>query len=433
MRKRISPFQTLMLLVFLAAAVYFGFRVFTNKDDGKLRASGTIEAVEVNVSPETSGKIKEVLADEGQSAKNGDPLLTLDDSLLAAQRTVTSAQVDSAKAALATAQHNYDMTLQNALITEQSTTAIKWQASAPKLFNQPSWYFTQSEQIESAQAAVETTQKELEDAQANLEKVIADLNNADFLQAEKRLADARAIYLIVYDVKQQAEYAVQAGGLVDASYDNYNAAEKELRDAQRQYNSLLKSKAATAVRDARGQLGIAQQQYDMAYARLISLQTGTQSPAVVAASNTLEQAKTALAQAEASLALIDAQMKKLTIYAPMDGVILARNVDPGEFVQPGASTITMANLDELTITVYVPEDRTGEISLGQEVQVTVDSFPDETFTAMVSKIADQAEFTPRNVQTVAGRSSTVYAVKLKVSDPEGKLKLGMPADVVFTK
>jgi HlyD family secretion protein len=91
----------------------------------------------------------------------------------------------------------------------------------------------------------------------------------------------------------------------------------------------------------------------------------------------------------------------------------------------------MANLNDLTITVYVPEDRYGEIHLGQEVSVSVDSFPGQTFTATVSSIADQAEFTPRNVQTVQGRSATVYAVKLKVSDPEGKLKLGMPADVVF--
>ncbi len=81
----------------------------------------------------------------------------------------------------------------------------------------------------------------------------------------------------------------------------------------------------------------------------------------------------------------------------------------------------------------VPEDRYGEIHIGQEATVTVDSFPGQTFKATVTKIADQAEFTPRNVQTVEGRSATVYAVKLKVNDPEGKLKLGMPADVVFVQ
>jgi HlyD family secretion protein len=117
----------------------------------------------------------------------------------------------------------------------------------------------------------------------------------------------------------------------------------------------------------------------------------------------------------------------------MDGVVLVRNVEPGEFVQPGAVALTMADLNNLTITVYVPEDHYGEITLGQQAIVTVDSFAGETFTAEVIHIADQAEFTPRNVQTVEGRSSTVYAIKLKVTDLEGKLKIGMPADVTFEK
>jgi HlyD family secretion protein len=110
---------------------------------------------------------------------------------------------------------------------------------------------------------------------------------------------------------------------------------------------------------------------------------------------------------------------------------LTRNIEPGEFVQPGSVAFSMADLDDITITVYVPEDRYGQISLGQQAHVTVDSFPGETFAAEVIHIADQAEFTPRNVQTVEGRSSTVYAIKLKVMNSNGKLKIGMPADVLF--
>jgi HlyD family secretion protein len=117
----------------------------------------------------------------------------------------------------------------------------------------------------------------------------------------------------------------------------------------------------------------------------------------------------------------------------MDGVILTRNVEPGEFVQPGAVVFAIGDLNNVTITVYVPEDRYGQITLGQQAQVTADSFPGETFTAEVIHIADQAEFTPRNIQTVEGRSSTVYAIKLKVTDSEGKLKIGMPADVTFAR
>jgi HlyD family secretion protein len=152
---------------------------------------------------------------------------------------------------------------------------------------------------------------------------------------------------------------------------------------------------------------------------------------VIAAAKALDQSKFALAQAEASLALIDAQIAKLTVNAPMSGVVLTRNVEPGEFVQPGATTLTLGNINEMTITVYIPENHYGEISLGQSATLTVDSFPDVTFDATVIQIADKAEFTPRNVQTVEGRSSTVFAIKLSVQDLEGKLKIGMPADVVF--
>ena len=91
----------------------------------------------------------------------------------------------------------------------------------------------------------------------------------------------------------------------------------------------------------------------------------------------------------------------------------------------------VARLDELTITVYVPEDRVGEVSLGQTANVSVDSFPGVVFIAAVSYISDQAEFTPRNVQTVSGRKNMVFAIKLKLNDTSEKLKPGMPADVTF--
>jgi len=117
----------------------------------------------------------------------------------------------------------------------------------------------------------------------------------------------------------------------------------------------------------------------------------------------------------------------------MSGVILTRSVEPGEFVQPGAVANYLGRSQPMTITVYVPEDRYGQIHRGQTAIVEVDSFPGLTFDAQVTNISDHAEFTPRNVQSVEGRSATVYAVKLAVIDAEGRLKPGMPADVSFTE
>lgn len=420
-----------IILLIVVFSIYFIVTQTAGADETALTASGTIEATQVNVAPEIAGRVTEVLAEEGQPVSKDQALLRLDPSLLNAQRAVASAAVDSANAALAAAQTKYDQTLETALAAQAAQRAKDWQVNAPGEFDQPNWYIEQDEQIAAAQAELDAAQTAIDDALANLDKVINRLDTADYLDAEKTLAEARAAFVIAEQVKDQASDASDNTGLLDAAQDYYDEALADLDDAEEAYNDLLDTEAAEDVEYARGQVLVAQQRYDAAYARLLTLQTGEQSPAVIAAAKTLDQAKSALAQAEANLALIDAQIAKLTVHAPMSGVVLSRNVEPGEFVQPGSTTLTLGNISELTITVYVPEDRYGEISLGQTAEVTVDSFPGEVFTAAVIQIADKAEFTPRNVQTVEGRSSTVFAVKLKVEDPEGKLKIGMPADVVF--
>ncbi len=420
-----------IVVLAVIAALYFGLANLKGNDNGELTASGSIEATIVNVSPELAGRILGVDVVEGALVTKNDPLLHLDPSLLTAQRAVTSSQVDSANAALASAQTKYDQTLQAALSAQESLRAKDLRFSAPDEFNQPAWYFEQSEQITAAQLEVDNAHIALDDSLVNLDKVITDLNNAEYVTAEKRLAESRAAFLVANTVKVQAENAAEGGGLQDAAYDYYNLALDELNAAQDDFNALTDTEAEDTVQYARGQVIVAQQRYDAAYTRFLSLQTGAQSPAVISANNALDQALSAVAQAESNLALIDTQIAKLDVFAVMDGVVLTRNVEPGEFVQPGATSLTMADLTDLTITVYVPEDRYGKVSLGQTAEVRVDSFPDLTFTAIVVHIADQAEFTPRNVQTVEGRSSTFYAIKLKVNDPDGKLKIGMPADVVF--
>jgi len=147
----------------------------------------------------------------------------------------------------------------------------------------------------------------------------------------------------------------------------------------------------------------------------------------------LKAADAALLQGQAELDLIDVQVKKLTVVSPIDGVVLNQIVEVGEVVQVGTPVMTVGRLSTLKITVYLPEDRYGEIMLGQEARVTVDSFPGQEFPATVVYIADQAEYTPRNVQTVEGRRNTVFAIELKIENADGKLKPGMPADVDFEK
>ena len=446
-------------------------------DSTALQASGQIEATEVSVSPEIGGQVAEVLVTEGDAVKAGDPILHIEDKLLTAQHQAAAASVGTAKsayqaaeAAYASAQTQYQITLEAARAADSSNRTQDWVGKRPDPFNQPKWYFTREENVVAAQAVVETAQGNLDTAQANLDKVIKDLNNADFLEAEKRLADARITYELTKAVYERAKLSkeitspaeltypdiplnfqgsyqdriaiakdlAEDPNLVHAAQRAYDEAKSELQAAQIAYSGLLASDAATHVLDARAEVEVAQEQLARARDYLASLQTGEDSLNVTAANDAVEQAKAGMNQAEAAvteteanLAVLDLQIDRLTVNAPVDGVVLTRSVQPGEVVQAGMTVMTIAKLDTLKITVYIPEDRYGEVKLGDSASLSVDSFPGETFNATVTRIADQAEYTPRNVQTKEERQTTVYAVELSVKNPDGKLKPGMPVDVTF--
>ncbi|HCB01291.1 MAG TPA: hypothetical protein DEP19_02815 [Anaerolineae bacterium] len=432
MQHKLPPIPVrILILVIIGSLVFFGFRSLNQNESDSITASGSIEATIVNISPEIAGKVVDVNVSEGDLITKDSALLSLDPNLLTAQYAVAQSQLDSANATLASAQLKYDQTLESALATQSAQRAKDWQTSAPTEFDQANWYIDQTNQITAAQTELENAKTGIDEAITALNDAINNLNNAEYVNAEQRLAEARAAFLIAKDVKTQANRASQSGGLADAANDYYEDVLDELESAQEEYDDLLDTDAAEDIEYARGQVLVAQQRYDAAYARLLTLQTGDQSPAVISAAQTLNQAKINVEQAEASLSLIEAQMSKLNIVTPIDGVILTRNVEPGEFIQTGGTALTMADLNQITITVYVPENLYGQINLGQTASVSVDSFPDETFNATVIWISNQAEFTPRNVQTVEGRSSTFYAIKLSVENVDGKLKIGMPADVIF--
>jgi HlyD family secretion protein len=226
--------------------------------------------------------------------------------------------------------------------------------------------------------------------------------------------------------------------LKDQAQDLFDQAKEDLEDAQEAYDDALRTEGAQNILDARARVEIAQERVDTILDRIRMLQTGELSPQVKAAGNMLDQAqaaddqaRAAVSGAKANLALIDAQIAKAVVTAPVDGVILTRAVEPGSVIGAGGIAFTIAQMDRLTITVYVPEDRIGEVAVGMPAEITVDSFPGVSFRATVTYLADYAEFTPRSVQTVEGRRSTVYAVNLLLIDGIGDLKPGMPADVKF--
>ncbi len=136
---------------------------------------------------------------------------------------------------------------------------------------------------------------------------------------------------------------------------------------------------------------------------------------------------------DAQIAQLQDRLEKSRITSPVTGTVLATFAEPGEYVQPGQPLFRIAPLDTLTLRAWVSEAQLASLRLGGQVTVSVDG-PDglRTFPGIVSWVADEAEFTPTPVQTRDERADLVYAVKIRVANPDGALKIGMPADVTFT-
>ncbi len=399
-----------------------------------------------------------------------------------AQVAVTAAQanVQAAQAGVAGAETAYQMAVAAARQADLPNRTAAWDQDQPDAFETPPWYFQNGETLAASEAEIAAAEAALNSEQTNYSAVMNDPRFQDLLEAEARLAEAQTAFLVADELRGRA-IAQNDDEPIDAFVqDLYDTAVAELDAAQLSYNQLLSNQAATEVLEARARLAAAQERYEIALDHHTALLTGEDSLSVQAVAAALEQAQASVgaaeagvalaesnvtqaeigvaqaeaalgqvnasieqadagirqaeagvAQAEAALALLDLQMEKLTVHTAVAGVIMTRTAEPGELIQPGMTALIIGQLDELTVTVYIPENRYGQINLGDEATVTVDSFTGETFTAVVVRIADQAEFTPRNVQTSEERQTTVYAVELAVTDEATQLKPGMPADVRF--
>ena len=428
----------------LMAAACSGLSINGNKS-GDLNSSGRISALQVDIAPEVGGIVSAIDVEEGDTIQAGDVLFRIDDTHIQAQYDQAAAMVDvaethveSAYAQLALVELQLGQALQGVREQERVTINSAWEKDQPDDFDLPVWYFFDVENLNAIKqeidAAAETLAFELE----NLNAVTEKSSSTDLIKTEERLSKAQTAYQLADQTLEQAKRADDRETLEDFAQDLFDEASTELDAAQIEYDRILITSAAEDVLDARSRVVVAQRYYDNSLDYLAQLQVGEQSLQVDIARATVTLAETGVAQAEANLRqakvaleMIEIQLDKFIVKAPVDGIVLSRNLDVGEMIIPGSVVIVIGQLEEVHLTVYVPEDKYGQIQLGQSVTITADSFPDESFDGQVIRIADEAEFTPRNVQTVEGRLATVYAIEILVPNPGLRLKPGMPADVVI--
>ncbi len=137
-------------------------------------------------------------------------------------------------------------------------------------------------------------------------------------------------------------------------------------------------------------------------------------------------------QAEANVVRVSAALANTVVHAPFPGIVTVRHREPGEAVAPGMPVLTVLDPEDRWVRIYVPGDEIGRVRLGMPAEIVSDTYPDRAYPGEVVFIADEAEFTPRNVQTAEDRTRLVYAVRVRITrDPEFVLKPGIPADVTL--
>jgi HlyD family secretion protein len=400
-----------------------------------LTASGFIEAEEVVIAPELGGRVVALLVDEGEDVEAGQVLVRLDGTLLETQIEAAQAALDVAQAGLAQAQagaraeqiRQAEAALAQAKATRDGTYQA-WQDMVAVCDNPQEL----NAQIVLARAQVAAAEAAL--AQAVSLKDAAEIAHDGYWDAKKALNEAaEELEKIPEPLRPELPGLSLEVNLIPNAYWKawvgvntagaaYDGAILALNDLYTMRNNPQELQAQVDVAEA--QYRAAEAVVQMAQAHLDALKAGATDEEIAIAEAQAEQAQAAL---DALIAL----RGKLTIAAPIGGLVLERSIHEGELAAPGATLITLGDLDKVTLTVYVPEDQLGKVLIGQEVEVQVDSFPERTFVGTVVAIAHEAEFTPRNVQTQEERVNMVFAVDVSIPNPDHALKPGLPADAVI--
>jgi HlyD family secretion protein len=389
MKRPPRPLLAIALVAVAAGLTLAGWSWWGAGRDGRdvLKASGRIEVTEVNVSSKVTGRITTLAVDEGTDVKQGQPIAVLEGDELQAQLRQALAAQQSAEARLAQAR----ITLRVEPITVGS-------------------------QIRQAEEALRSAEERLSLLRTGPRLQEIEEGRANLSQAQARLEIAK--------LTRDRYRALLADGAiskqeVDRTDTDYDAAAGAVRAAQERLGMLEEGSRIEEIRAARADRDRAAAALEAARAAAATVDIRAQEVRV---------AEAAVRETQANVKRLETQVAELEVFAPLDATVLTKSAEAGEVVTAGKPIVLLGDLDHPWIKVYVPETSLGKIKLGTAARVFVDSFPQQPFQGIVTWISDQAEFTPKNVQTAEERVNLVYAVKVTIQNSQRRLKAGMPAD-----
>jgi HlyD family secretion protein len=366
-------------LVVVAALLYTYWQRRLHQAADVIQVSGNIEITDAEVSFKIAGRVEQRLVSEGQTVAQGAVVAVLDSTDLADEVAMRKAELWEAYASLAEFEAGY-----------------------------------RPEEIEEAQAAVQQ-------AEAYLQQLLTGSRPQEIEASKATVARATADVVQLERQFHRTE-ELHRKGLIstqefDAARATYEAAVARLHEAEEQRKLVQEGPRQEQIAQARAALA----QMRARYKRLLE---GPRQEEI-------ERARARVEKARGAKALADTRLGYATLLAPLSGVVLSENVEPGEYVAAGTPVVTIGDLEYVWLRAYINEADLGRVKVGQRVRVRTDTYPGKVYEGRLSFIAAQAEFTPKNVQTAQERVKLVYRIKVDIANPDMELKPGMPADAAI--
>jgi HlyD family secretion protein len=369
--------RLMVLLPAVLLVAVLAYLILSRSDHaGVIRVSGNIEVTDAEVSFKILGRVEARLVDEGEMVRAGQTIARLDSAELAQEVAARRAEMQAVQAALAELEAG-----------------------------------SRPEEIAQAEASAQQ-------AKARLDEMLAGSRPEELSAAEAVLrrakAEAERARLDAERYEGLYKKEIVSAQQYDAARTAYETALARQREAEEQYKLVKEGPRKEQIEQARAAWLQAQE-------RFVLVKKGPRQ-------ETIEQARARLQQAKEGLAVAETRLGYATLTSPLAGVVLSKNVEPGEFVAAGTPIVTVGDLENVWLRAYINETDLGRVKVGQRVRVTTDTYPDKRYEGRVSFIAAQAEFTPKSVQTEKERVKLVYRIKVDIRNPNMELKPGMPAD-----
>lgn len=384
MKKRLILIVFVILLLGVGLLVYLGQR---REKTAERYYSGTIESIESNIAFQVSGRVQEVLVDEGQAIRKDQVLARLDASTYEARVQKAAADLEQAVHAASQAE------IQLATI----------EIAAP--------------------AAVARAEAAVRSLEANLDEMEAGYRRQEVHRAEQARLAARATLEEARRDKERYEKLFERKVVSAAEMEAYALRhETALREYERAKSASDLSREGfrkESIRAAAARLSEGRAALDEAKGNLKRID---------AARAALDVARARVHAAQAALRLAETEGAWTVLAAPFDAIVTSRNVEPGEVVTPTREVLSVADLRSVELKIFVGETELGTVKPGQNATVRTDTFPEKDYGGTVIYISPEAEFTPKIIQTHKERVKLVYLVKIALSNPDLELKPGMPAD-----